>query len=266
MKNQFFLILLTALFTLFSCETEQSETELTESEGIFLIGELGTSGTKKSLNQNDISKRIGNLNDCGTFGPLCAYPNQTLIYTYYTPDLNPNITWTVNSGHMTIVSGQGSNTITLITGSNFNGGQLTVEGDGPIGCISTRNIRLCGGQNPGDCGYVLGILDEYIDGTQSGANVVYLNAGGNFPNGTTYEWEIKRQDGSTQFYSPSTNNPRLVSASINNRITQATVTAKFENCEKTSTKTFMCAIPNSDANGNLFPECLGNGGGGLGFN
>ncbi len=106
-----------------------------------------------------------------------------------------------------------------------------------------------------DCDYVLGILDEYLDGTQSGANFVYLNAGGNFPLGTTYTWTIKRQDGSTQYYPASTSNPRRVSASISNRITRATVTAEYSGCQKTVIKTFLCAIPNEDANGNLFPEC-----------
>ena len=57
----------------------------------------------------------------------------------------------------------------------------------------------------------------------------------------------------------------MVSASINNRITRATVTAQFGGCEKTVTNTFTCPIPNSDINGNLFPECRGNGGGGFGF-
>lgn len=105
------------------------------------------------------------------------------------------------------------------------------------------------------CSYALSILDEYIDGTQGGANFVYLKAGGNYPSGTTYAWEVKRQDGSIESYPASTSNPRLVSASINNRITEATVTAVYGSCGATVTKVFNCAIPHADENGNLFPEC-----------
>jgi len=194
--------------------------------------------------------------DCGVAGPKCAYPNQTLTYTYSSPDINPSITWT-------IASGQGTNTVTLTFGSDFSGGTISVVGVGPVNCTVTRNILLCG-ITPIDCTtYSLGILDEYLDGTQSGVDIVYLHAGGNFPSGTTYAWIIKRQNGSTQFYSASTSNPRQVVASINNRITQSTVTAEYEDCIKTVTKTFMCAIPNAGINGILFPECngLGNNGG-----
>jgi hypothetical protein len=260
MKKINYLILSVILSLTFSCETDNSELETIQSEEVFVIGEIGNSSAKSSRNQENKFNKKG-LTDCGTSGPLCAFQNQTLSYTYFTPDINPSITWTVNSGNISIISGQGTNTVTLATGSNFNGGQISVEGVGPIGCISTRNILLCGRPNPDGCDYFLGINDEYIDGTQSGADFVYLNAGGNFPNGTTYEWEIRRQNGTIQFYSPSTSNPRLVSASINNRITRATVTAKFEDCEKTVTKTFQCAIPNADINGDLFPECSNLGGG-----
>lgn len=264
MKKNNYLILLVVLTMIFSCETDNSEFENTQSEEIFTIGEIKSSNAKSSRG-NQIGIGI-DLLDCAIVGPKCASKNQTLSYTYFSPDINPTIIWTVDS-NISIISGQGTNTLTIATGNNFNGGHISVEGVGPINCVASRNIPLCGDPVPvDDCEYSLGILDEYIDGTQSGANVVYLNAGGNFPTGTTYEWEIRRQDGTTQFYSPSTSNPRLISASINNRIIRATVTAKFEDCEKTETETFMCAIPNVDINGNLFPECGGNGNGGLGFN
>ncbi len=265
MKKQIYLVVCVMLTMLFSCETDNTELETDQFEEVFVIGEIANSSARSILDkENELSKR-GILNDCGTFGPLCTLPNQTLSYTYFTPDNNPNITWTVNSGSMSIISGQGTNTVTLVTGSNFSGGQISVTGGGPIGCSSTRNVLLCGGPDPDPCDYWLSILEDYIDGTQSGANVVLLHAGNNFPSGTTFEWQITRQNGTIQFYSPSTSNPRLVSASINNRITSATVTARFGDCEKTATRTFRCAIPNADINGDLFPECGGIGGGGFGF-
>ena len=268
MKKLNYLILSVILsFTLY-CETDNSEFETIQSEDVFVIGEVKKSNIKMSNSGIEFSKGML-LTDCGSNGPRCELPNQTLTFTLITPEVNATGNWTVSGGNIFIIgSGQGTNTVTLFLGSDYSGdGELSVEINGSICASDSREIPLCGNPiTPEECQYSLGILDEYIDGTQSGANVVYLHAGGNFPTGTTYEWKIRRQNGTIQFYSPSTSNPRLVSASINNRITRATVTAKFEDCEKTVTKTFMCAIPNADINGDLFPECGGNGNGGFGFN
>lgn len=264
MTKVYYLLVLSILFAfLSSCETDNTEFDTKQSEEVFVIGELKNSTTKNSRKgENQNINRRGLLTECATSGPLCGLPNQTISYTLTTPDVITTINWIVDSSEdISIASGQGTNTVTLNLGSDFEGGQISVEFDSSI-CVSPliRNIPLCGGPGPDDCTtYSLGILDEYIDGTQSGADIVYLHAGGNFPSGTTYAWTIKRQNGSTQFYSASTSNPRQVVASINNRITQATVTAEYEDCIKTVTKTFMCAIPNADINGNLFTECNGQG-------
>jgi len=245
-------LLLSILFTfLYSCDSDSSDLENIQTNEVFTIGETINSDSERGILILPL--------DCGVTGPKCAYPNQTLTYTYSSPDMNPSITWTVDSGNITIASGQGTNTVTFSFGINFSGGTISVVGVGPLNCTVTRNILSCG-IPPIDCTtYSLAILDEYLDGTHSGADVVYLHAGGNFPSGTTYAWTIKRQNGSTQLYSASTSNPRQVAASIDNRITQATVTAEYEDCIKTVTKTFMCAIPNDDINGILFPECNGLG-------
>jgi hypothetical protein len=115
--------------------------------------------------------------------------------------------------------------------------------DGPTGCQDYR----------------VSILDEYIDGTQSGSNSVFLMANGNFTLGAIYTWTITRQNGSVQTYTGG--NLILVDTSFNNRIVSATVNVSYEDCEKTANKIFRCAIPNADANGNLFPECDSSGGG-----
>lgn len=252
MQNQFimkrinYVCLLSMLFTLlYSCESKVPELETSEAKEVFTIGEV----------QNSASKKGGLTPNCGIFGPLCASPNQSITFTYFSPDLNPAITWTVTGVDVSIASGQGTHTVTINLGGNFSGGSISVIGVGPANCSAGQNILLCGTTPVGCTTYHVGILDEYIDGTQSGANFVYLHAGGNFPVGTTYAWEIKRQDGSIQLYSASTTMPRLVSASINNRITQATVTASYLSCTRTVTNIFNCAIPNSDINGYLFPEC-----------
>lgn len=126
-------------------------------------------------------------------------------------------------------------------------------------CIESCETYTCGDS----CSdYWVAILDEYIDGTQSGSNYVYLMANGNYPSGASYTWTTTRQNGLIQTYAGG--DIILVDASINNRIVSAEVTVSFEDCTETVSKTFDCAIPNSDANGNLFPECNGNSGGGFG--
>ncbi|MBX2827446.1 MAG: hypothetical protein KTR22_04755 [Flavobacteriaceae bacterium] len=226
-----------------ACESEETnqETLTADMEEKFFEG--------KTEGKISLGKRAR----CGVLGPVCGSPNQTLSYFYMSPATNPTITWTVDSGAMTLISGQGTSNATFSLGSSFSGGQITVTGVGEPDCNVTLEVLLCGAP---ECEYTVAVLDEYIDGTQSGANFVYLHAGGNFPPGTTYAWTITRQDGSVQNYAASTANPRLVSASISNRIVSATVTAVYEDCEETSTNNFACAIPNSDANGDLFPECL----------
>ena len=105
----------------------------------------------------------------------------------------------------------------------------------------------------------VGIPDAYIDGTFSGADVILLQASGNFPAGSTYSWVIERVNGNIENYTASTQNPRPFSANINNRITRATVTASYMGCVKTSSFTFYCPIPDIDPNtGNVLPDCNNN--------
>ncbi len=218
---------------------------------LFIVFFLGA--TKNSYSQCSScadSSNIISYNGNGVFSTLNAQ-------AYY---------WSICEGNAVI---NGSNTNQTVNVSCTSSGTFKIKVTRFINgtCIEACEIYNC---NNGiivignACNYSLGILDEYLDGTQSGSNIVYLQASGNFPNGTSYSWTITRQDGSTQFYSASTQNPRMVSASINNRITKATVTATYQNCTKTVTKIFRCAIPNADINGELFPECSLFGGG-IGF-
>jgi len=103
--------------------------------------------------------------------------------------------------------------------------------------------------------YDLTILDQYVDGTQSGNNIVGLYVNGNFPLGTTYEWNVYREDGSIDNYSASSQTLRYVAASFENRITYVEVIAYYGNCSRLFTSAFHCAIPNSDQYGNVFPDC-----------
>ncbi|WP_412561561.1 T9SS type A sorting domain-containing protein [Winogradskyella sp. MIT101101] len=168
--------------------------------------------------------------------------------------------WEICEGNATI---QGSNTSQTVNVSCSSGTfKIKVTRFINGNCIEACETYTCGGGNSCD-DYWVAILDEYIDGTQSGSDYVYLMANGNYPSGATYTWTTTRQSGLTQTYATTTDNPRLVDASINNRITSASVTVSYQGCSETVNRTFACAIPNSDANGDLFPECNRKGGGGL---
>lgn len=166
--------------------------------------------------------------------------------------------WIVSpSNAFTIVSGQGTPNAYIRGNSGFSQGTVYVTRfkDGVSACADMKPVSI--GSGGVLCNYTLSILDEYADGTQSGSDTVALSVGGNYPTGTTYAWTITRQDGSVQYYPPQATRVRTVAASINNRITDASVVANFNTCTSVVTKKFRCSIPHSDFYGNLFPECAG---------
>lgn len=68
-------------------------------------------------------------NTCTVNGETQVFPNQTCTYTYsdtYQP--LESITWSVNSGAITLVSGQGTSTVVFSFGSNFSGGSIRAQG------------------------------------------------------------------------------------------------------------------------------------------
>ena len=140
----------------FSCENDDSELniestieqektiETFKANQVFFPGEVLQSKSAKS------AKKIPNLFGCGVTGLNCASPNQTLTYTYANSSINTNATWTIDSGSISISSGQGTNTVNLIFGSNFTGGYVTVSGAGIPNCSVTFEILKCGSGGDGD--------------------------------------------------------------------------------------------------------------------
>lgn len=203
--------------------------------------------------------------------PTCDATNPTNIVLNLV-SFNPS---TGNSGTpVTIAQSDFSNgsysfsvspsTLNLNESLEYNLVAIANFSDGSSWSVSNPGSEItfinCDGNGGIECNdYWVAILDEYIDGTQGGSDYVYLMANGNYPSGATYNWTTTRQSGLTQSYSGG--DTILVSASINDRIVSATVTVSYEECTETVSKTFACAIPNTDANGNTFPECNGNGGG-----
>jgi len=80
---------------------------------------------------------------CDINGLKVVSPSSTAVYTY-TSNFTPNtVTWSVISGSITIISGQGTNTITLSFGSNFNGGTISAYGVGGVTCSKNYIIKKC---------------------------------------------------------------------------------------------------------------------------
>lgn len=77
--------------------------------------------------------------------------------------------------------------------------------------------------------------DTYLSGVESGHDVVFLEVTGGWPIGTTYAWLLKYEDGTTNYYPHSAEVPRMVDASFDNKITEVSITARYEDCEGTGT-------------------------------
>lgn len=162
--------------------------------------------------------------------------------------------WDVSNDKLQILGSDQNNTVTVRRTSL---GPVTLS-------ITYFNEDGCHSCNCFD----VSIPDYYIDGTQSGAGHIYLLANvtpssANLTN-ATYTWHLTYQNNTTATV-VTTANPGLVPATANNRIKSATVTVETPECRVHASRTFRCAFPDIDQNGQLFPDCSrGGGGGGLG--
>lgn len=68
-------------------------------------------------------------------GSSCGSPGGILTLTY-SADFNPNdVNWSIQSGNISIIGGQGTNRVTLRFASNFNGGSVFAIGSAGNGGI-----------------------------------------------------------------------------------------------------------------------------------
>ena len=158
--------------------------------------------------------------------------------------------WEICEGNATIVGSNTSQTVSVNCSRGTFKIKVTrfINGD----CIEACETYTC----DDNCNYWVAILNVDIDGSQSGSgDTIYLLANGNYPQGTFYSWLITYENGSTQNYEASPQNPRPISASFDMRVSEARVTASYQNCSETVTQLFDCALPDIDENGNLSPEC-----------
>ncbi len=118
-----FALIIISLIVFSSCSTDEIEPDIQLIESI---------------------ESFAKSTDCDIEGSSIVSPGSTVTYTY-TSNLSPNtITWSILSGNISIISGQGTNTVTLSFASNFNGGSILADGiNGVIHCSESFSISAC---------------------------------------------------------------------------------------------------------------------------
>lgn len=203
MKKSFLFLLSTVLCCFTSCDSETSvsqlESQTTKSKvnQVYFTGKVNVESSRS--NSPKVSTR---MSGCGVTGPECASSNQILTYTYSGAN---NVRWTVNSGSISINSGQGTNTVSLSFGSNFTGGTVTATNSQNPSCTVILDILNCGAVPPSSCG--IDVNDVYELNSLGGENVVFYTV----PN-VTSGWSITSslftvtyQDGSSSIHDGQNN-------------------------------------------------------------
>lgn len=185
------------------------------------------------------------LANCTTVTTVSGCMSRNSLTTLEILNHGTDINWTVLEGDFITIS-KFENTITLFGGDDFNGG--IVVGTGPSVSF-TFDISVCPPTPPCRPSNTVVVLEEYLDGTESGQNVVHLKLSSNWPAGTTYAWQTVREDGTVKNYSASTQKIRRVSASRENPITRVIVTAKYGTCERGIITDFSPAVPQEGSSG-----------------
>ncbi len=184
MKNIGKLVLIISLVIFSSCSTDEivPDTQSIESETL-------------------VTK---NPTTCKIKGSSTAYAGCTTTYTATNNFSAGSITWSVLSGNISIVSGQGTNSVQLNFASNFSGGEIRWSGvNGPDNCATTKVISSATAPND--------IVFDQISGECPG-DIFEINAD---PNGSTnngtYTWSAT--NGATIISGQGTDTARFQSSS-----------------------------------------------------
>lgn len=152
MKNQFKLSLLILTFisiVIYSCNSDD------------LIIDPDSNSIENNIElENDTSNSIARLG-CSISGPDCGKANNILTYTY-TNTSSGTANWIVTNGDLTIISGNGTNTISLQFGPLFNGGTISVTGSGIPTCTAILNILKCSNGNGDNCPCPEPVIDDIL--------------------------------------------------------------------------------------------------------
>jgi len=98
-----------------------------------------------SISEKEIIGGGGSIYSCNIYGPSESCSSETLNFTSSTNIPNPNYNWSVESGNMFISGSNNNSSVTVITNSNFSGGQIGLyvsSSSGPDYSFRTKNIQL----------------------------------------------------------------------------------------------------------------------------
>lgn len=178
---------------------------------------------------------------CSIFGPTSILLNQTATFNIPSSPAQCGscYDWDVSGSGQVIGSDMGSSAQIRRTGT----GAITISVTyfDETGCHSCSVTIAALGSS---CNFTVAILDEYIDGTQSGSNLVYLLAN-TIPQvgpGATYTWTVNYQNG-TSYTGTTTQSPSPIPAYTNNRIVSASVVVNYLTCTASDSRIFLNPIP-----------------------
>lgn len=96
------------------------------------------------------------ITTCDISGNSCGNPGSTSVLTY-TSDFTPNdVNWSIQSGNISIINGQGTSMVTVQFGSNFNGGSVYAVGSGNGGIICSDSYPISKCPQPPSCNLTFG--------------------------------------------------------------------------------------------------------------
>lgn len=115
-----------------SCEDRDVSNELTaaeqEKEQELAKGTVNADSTFQSCDSVYVATRIGTA--CCVSGPVVAKPDDIVQYHYQINHADPQVSWQILEGNISIIAGQDTQTVTVRFGDNFTTGIIFGDGNG----------------------------------------------------------------------------------------------------------------------------------------
>lgn len=214
------LLIILVLGVIFSCSNDELMTkESTIKEESVITGNTNKSASSKSAN----SALVPTI--CDVLGDEIVSPGSTLVYNY-TASFSPitNVQWSASTG-ISIISGQGTSTVTLQFGVGFSGGTISAIGTGNNnnGCnVIDQQIYACAAPTGID------IIQKENYGECPGDNFIFNSnlLGGNTTGGT-YKWQV--YNGASIVGSSTSSSVKVLSPSSGSYLVKVTFTSDCQN-------------------------------------
>lgn len=165
MKNFIFFIAATVMFiSLYSCQTIDEHigwNDDVEFKSANQANQRSVSSDSKGLSLEGAGYRT----HCDITGPSTTTAGSSQSFTYTSNIIDPNITWEVESGDISLIEIDGA-TATFSFGANFRMGSIKATGNGNQICSETKNIFLPLGPVSGPCSPTGGKIISHITSQQ----------------------------------------------------------------------------------------------------